>query len=246
MKTPRDPTQLRIATWNMAYWSHRGMLDDAWKCYLTAVDADFYLFQEGRPSANRDQHFVWNEIGGPRDWGSGIYSPNHEIVEEDIGPNFKGALTIGNANVRGMALTLISFFGLMETIGRIKYAIPNLHRMISDLTGLLNGHVGGRRNIILGGDLNASTQLDPSQGNRSHEILFARIADFGLKDVHTLSGHEGHVQTLRHRRSKVPWHNDYMFVSTKLAGRLKGYQVIDTEEVRQFSDHNIVVIDIAL
>ncbi len=135
----------------------------------------------------------------------------------------------------------------MESTGPTKgYAIPNLHRMVSDLTGLLNGHIGGRRNIILGGDLNASTQLDPRQGNRSHELLFARIADFGLEDAHTLSGHEGHVQTLRHRNSMVPWQNDYLFLSTGLAGGLKGYQVIDTEDVRKFSDHNIVVIDVEL
>ncbi len=74
MKTPRDRERLRIATWNMAYWSHRGMLDDAWKCYLDTADADFYLFQEGRPCAvaDQDKHLVWNEIGGSRDWGSGI------------------------------------------------------------------------------------------------------------------------------------------------------------------------------
>jgi exodeoxyribonuclease-3 len=233
----------------MAYWSHRGTLDDAWKCYLAEADADFYLFQEGRPCAvaDQDKHLVWNEIGGSRDWGSGIYSPTHEIVEEDIGSSFRGALTIGNANVRGTALTLVSLYGLMESTGSTKgYAIPNLHRMVSDLTGLLNGHIGGRRNIILGGDLNASTQLDPRQGNRSHELLFARIADFGLEDAHTLSGHEGHIQTLRHVNSKVPWHNDYMFLSTGLADRLKGYHVIDTDDVRQFSDHNIVAIDVEL
>jgi len=249
MKAPANSKGLRIATWNMAYWSHKGMLDAAWQCYLDTVDADFYLFQEGRPAqaVQRQAHLVWSEIGGPRKWGSGIYSPTAEIIEEDIGSSFKGALTIGNANVRGTALTLISMYGVMEGSGPTKgYAIPNLHRMVSDLTGLFNGHVGGRRNIILGGDLNASTQLDPRQGNRSHELLFARIADFGLEDAHTLSGHEDHIQTLRHRSSKVPWHNDYIFVSTKLADGLRGYEVIDTEEVRQFSDHNIVVIDIEL
>ena len=225
------------------------MLDAAWQSYLAATQADFYLFQEGRPGAvaDQDKHLVWSAIGGSRDWGSGIYSPIHEIVEEDIGSSFKGALTVGNANVRGTALTLVSLYGLMESTGPTKgYSIPNLHRMISDLTGLFNGHIGGRRNIILGGDLNASTQLDPRQGNRSHELLFARIADFGLEDAHTLSGNEGHVQTLRHRNSAVPWQNDYLFLSTKLAGGLKGYQVIEIEDVRKFSDHNIVAIDVGL
>ena len=154
---------LRIATWNMAYWSHKAMLDDAWEHYRGAVSADFYLFQEARPAAAiaQQRHYVWNPVGGSRDWGSGIYSPAHEIAEEDIGSPFKGALTIGNANVRGTDLTIVSMYGLLESEGPTKgYAIPNLHRMVSDLTGLLNGHIGGRRNIVLGGDLNASTQLD--------------------------------------------------------------------------------------
>ena len=77
-------------------------------------------------------------------------------------------------------------------------------------------------------------------------MFFARLADFGLKDVHALSSDEAHVQTLRHRNSKIPWHNDYLFVSTKLAARIKGYSVVDNEDVRKFSDHNIVVIDIEL
>ncbi len=247
MKAPADSGRLRIATWNMAYWSHRGMLEDAWQCYLDTVDADFYLFQEGRPSAVYNQHVVWNEIGGTRPWGSGVYSPTHEVLEESIKTDFKGSLTIANANVRGTALTLISMYGLMEGPGPTKgYAIPNLHRMLSDLTGLFNGHIGRRRDIILGGDLNASTQLDPQQGNRSHELFFARLLDFGLEDTHSLAGHNEHLQTLRHHKSDAPWQNDYLLVSKRLAGRFRDYQIIDTHDVRRFSDHNIVVIDIKL
>ena len=87
MKAPSDREQVRMATWNMAYWSHRGMLDDAWKCYLTAVDADFYLIQEGRPGAvtHRDTHLVWNAIGGSRGSSSCIYIPVREPFQEDIG-----------------------------------------------------------------------------------------------------------------------------------------------------------------
>jgi exodeoxyribonuclease-3 len=118
--------------------------------------------------------------------------------------------------------------------------------MLSDLTGLLNGHIGGKRNIIFGGDLNASTQFDPPQGNQSHELLFARIADFGLEDVHALSGRPGHTQTLRHAKSSVPWHNDYLFISKQMRATLRSYEVIDTEAVRRFSDHNIVVMELAI
>lgn len=187
------------------------MLAEAWDYVINILQADFFLFQEGRPAETMqsDEHLVWNEIGGRRDWGSGIYSPKFELVEEKIKTAFTGEFSIANVAVGGRALTLISLYGLMESDGPTKgYCIPNLHRMISDFTGLFNGHIGGKRNVIMAGDLNASTQLDPVQKNRSHEILFDRIRDFGLRDAYELSGNTGHVQTLRHHRSPKPWQND--------------------------------------
>ena len=131
----------------------------------------------------------------------------------------------------------------MESRGPTKgYSITNLHRMLSDLTGLFNGHIGRKRKIIMCGDLNASTQLDEIQKNNSHKILFDRIEDFGLKDVYKLSGNKSHVQTLRHARSKKPWQNDYFFISDSLVKKFTEYEIIDNEEIRKFSDHNIIVI----
>lgn len=232
----------------MAYWQHRKMLGAAWECYLNTVQADFYLFQEGRPYPKAQEgHLVWNEIGGTRDWGSGIYSPIYEIKEEDIGSPFKGALTVANANVAEMPLTLVSMYGLMENAGPAKgYSITNLHRMLSDLTGLLNGHIGGKRNVIVGGDLNASTQFDAVQKNHSHELLFARITDFELQDAYTLAGNKNHVQTLRRTDGATPWQDDYLFVSKRLAGGFKNLEVVDTENVRQYSDHNMLVVELGL
>ena len=224
------------------------MLGAAWECFLNAVQADFYLAQESRPYPKAQEgHMVWNEIGGTRDWGSGIYSPKYEINEEDIGSKFKGALTIANANVTDTPLTLVSLYGLMESSGSAKgYSVTNLHRMLSDLTGLLNGHVGGKRNIILGGDLNASTQFDAVQKNHSHELFFARMADFGLQDAYVLAGNKTHVQTLRRTHNDTPWQDDYLFISKKLAHGFKSIEIIDTEEVRRFSEHNILLTAVEL
>jgi exodeoxyribonuclease-3 len=135
----------------------------------------------------------------------------------------------------------------MESSGPTKgYSIPNLHRMLSDLTGLFHGHISGKRKIIMGGDLNASTQLDEMQNNNSHKILFDRIDDFGLKDVFQLSGNKCHVQTLRHSRSIKPWQNDYFFVSDRLAERFSKYEIIDNEKIGRYSDHNVVIMEIDL
>jgi len=225
------------------------MHKEAWNYFLNQIEADFFLFQEGRPieEIQDDEHLVWREIGERRDWGSGVYSPTFKLVEERIKTGFTGEFSVANTLVRNQEMTLISLYGLMESDGPTKgYSIPNLHRMLSDLTGLFNGHIKGRRNIIMAGDLNASTQLDPIQHNKSHQILFDRIRDFGLRDVYELSGNTSHVQTLRHRRTKTNWQNDYCFIGKSLVERFVKYDIIDNEDVRRFSDHNVLVVEMAI
>ena len=242
--------KLRIATWNMAYWTHKGLQADSWRYFMNDIDADIFLFQEGRPTeemlANKN-HLAWNEIGGRRNWGSGIYSNKYEIQEEIIDTKFKGVFTIGSVRIENNNLTLISLYGLMESSGSSKgYSITNLHRMLSDLTGLFDGNINGRRKIVMGGDLNASTQLDEVQKNSSHKIMFDRIDDFGLKDVYKLAGNKAHIQTLRHTKSKKPWQNDYMFVNKPLVKGFAKYEIIDNEQVRKYSDHNVLVVEMSL
>jgi len=154
--------KIRIATWNMAYWQYKNYFEEAWDCYLREIDADIIFFQEARPSKvieNDKEHLVWNEISSNRPWGSGVYSKKYKLTEEIIKTEFKGAFSIANTNIEDKKLTFISLYGLMENNGPTKsYSITNLHRMLSDLTCIFNGHLDGKRNIVLGGDLNASVQ----------------------------------------------------------------------------------------
>jgi len=128
---------IKIATWNMAYWQNKKSHNEAWNCFLNQTGADIFLFQEGRPIEalrNQKNHLIWNEIGGKRDWGSGIYSPKYEVMEEKIETQFKGVFSIGNTEINNNKITLISLYGLMENSGPTKgYSIPNLHKMLSDL-----------------------------------------------------------------------------------------------------------------
>ena len=242
-------SSVKIATWNMNYWQNKRMVNDAWKHYLNEVDADIYLFQEARPTEELigdRKHLVWEEIGGTRRWGSGIYSKKFEVVKEEFKTDYQGSVVVGNIVVEGISLTLISMYGLMDAYGPTKgYSIPNLHRMLSDLTGILYGKVNGKRNIILGGDLNASIQFDETYGNNSHRLFFDRLEDFGLNSVYKLSRSEEYVQTLRHHHSKKPWQNDYFFISENTLKRYAGYKIIDNEDLRRISDHNILIIEIS-
>lgn len=242
--------KIKIVTWNMAYWSHKNLLEEAWDYFLNNIDADFFLFQEAKPPnkiKDDKKHLVWNEIGGSRPWGSGIYSKKYELQEEIIKTDFKGVFSIANTSINNKKLTLISLYGLMENDGPTKgFAITNLHRILSDLTGLFWGLINGKRIIILGGDLNASLQIDKQQRGESHKIFFERLEDFGLKDSFKLLNKPYPLQTLRHAKSKIKWQNDYLFLSKEISKKIIGCEIIYNEEIRKYSDHNPVIITLDL
>jgi exonuclease III len=168
--------ELKIVTWNMAYWSHKKFVNQAWAYFFEKIDADIYLFQESYPSEywKNSDNFLWFGIGGTRNWGTGIYSKKYPLEHLEIKNNHIGSLVLAEVKVTDeWKLTVISLYGSMEKLGNTVYAITTLHRMLSDLTGVLNGHFGGRRQIILGGDFNASIQCDLYWGGEAHSIFFS-------------------------------------------------------------------------
>jgi len=239
---------LRLVTWNMAFWSHKTYLEEAWKYLFEEIDADIILLQESQPTQElkNDPNLLWFEIGGTRDWGTGIYSKKSPIRQLPIKSDYTGSLLAGEVRINDtVQLTIISLYGFLEPVGNTRYAITTLHRMLSDLTGILNGHEGGNRNIILGGDLNASIQCDMYDGGKAHQIFFQRLEDFKLKNCYAPFFGD-FVQTHRHNKSDKPWQNDYFFISTTLSKNLKSCTVIDNEKVRRLSDHNPVLIELEL
>ena len=226
----------------MAYWTHKNLLEEAWD-YLLSLSADFYLFQEARPSAkilNDKNHLIWDEIGARRNWGSGIYSNKFNFQEEVIKTNFGGVIAVANAEALSMKLTFISMYGLL-TEGNV---INNLNGIVNDLSELLKEV--DARNIILGGDLNASIQWDEKQNNNNHRDFFNRLKSFGLEDCFKLSKKPFPVQTLRKAGNETSWQNDYIFMSKSISKYLVECEVIDNEGVRRYSDHNPVIITLEL
>jgi hypothetical protein len=111
--------------------------------------------------------------------------------------------------------------------------------------------------LIVGGDLNCSTQLPPPDRQR-HANLFDRIASLGLIDLleRTRAGRQaepdcpcdnapncGHVRTHKHRMSDLPWQDDYLFATPTLAERLTTCYAVhdDDPDPWSLSDHCPVV-----
>jgi len=236
---------MKIATWNMAYWSHKQYETEAWEYYINQLGCDVLLFQESFPNIEilDRQKLIWNAIGDSRPWGSGVYSPTYNIREYSFKNDFFGAVTAAEVETReDFKLIIISLYGLMERISNVVYAIPNLHRIFSDLTGILESR-DTRHRVVIGGDLNASEQIDAQQTGNSHKVFFDRLREFGL--VNCFDNHfDDHVQTHRHSRSDKPWQNDYFFISKKLEKYLSECVVVDDDEVRKYSDHNPVLIEL--
>lgn len=235
---------MKVATWNIPYSFRSASHDDAWEYYLTQIPADYYLFQEAQPPewVTDKYDIVWAEIGGTRNWGSGIVSKEHRLREIRIDTEFRGAVMVAESNYRAeLDIALVSLYGLMEDVGGVGYSITNLHRMLSDLTGLLEGRTHGQRDVVLGGDLNASEQIDDVYNIDTHRIFFERLEAFGLTNCFERF-YDDYIQTFRHNRSDRDWQNDYLFISNGWASDLSSCEVLDTEEIREYSDHNPVLI----
>ena len=240
---------IKLATWNMAYWSHKKYDKEAWKYFINNIDCDVLLFQESYPNFAilEKNRTVWNEIGNSRPCGSGIYSKKYKIRELNFNNSFFGAVTAGEITITdSFNLIVISLYGLFEKINNTIYATPNLHRILSDLTGILQSSKTKNR-VIIGGDYNVSIQIDidPSYPDNDNKLVFDRLENFGLKNCYD-KYHTDFVQTHRHSRSDKPWQNDYFFVSKKLYSNLIGCNILDNKDIRKFSDHNPVVIELDL
>jgi endonuclease/exonuclease/phosphatase family metal-dependent hydrolase len=235
--------KLKVASWNMAHWTHRSVADKAWGYLDREIAADIALLQESAPTPERQKEgCVWREIGGTRRWGSCVMTRNLSLTEVHLERNdYPGALAVGEVTLPDEStLIVVSIYGLLDVHG---YSITTLHRMLSDLTPLFNGELQerGRPRVILGGDLNASIQFDQKQRNNSHRIFFQRLEDFGLVDCQGAFPKE-RPRTLRRAKGDSPWVNDYMFASENLAGKVLSYEVIENPEILGLSDHNPLIV----
>jgi len=234
--------KLKIVTWNMAWWSHRSKINEAWIYLYEEIKADVALLTEmGDPAQTKCPfpYYKWQNIGlGHLYWGSGIVSLYQ--LDDCYTPSSIGALMTALLPIKNKPpLLLISMYGLFDEAS--KSYVSNLHRYLSDLSPLLKGK---RHNTIIGGDWNADLQLDGKNGNtaNANRLFFERLTDFGLQDC-LAPFVEYPVQTHRHNSDvNLPWQLDYIYATPGLATKVEKARVIDTPQIRNISDHNPIEI----
>ena len=184
---------LRVATWNMDYWRRRSASaqDGAWDYVDRVLRADLLLLLEAREPEGRRVVYGAREIYRGQGWASLVVSePSAEAVQRararqsmrdvDLHRSFPGCLAIARITLPGgWPPTAISVYGKTED----GYAQTTMHSLLNDLIPLID-ESGSRQNrwIVMGGDLNVSTQLPAPYGRWSRSI-FDRIEGFGLVDL---------------------------------------------------------------
>lgn len=269
-KTPADHVaavaEFRVATWNMDNWKRSKVSREAaWRWLREVVRPDVALLQETTPPNSLGQ--VIRKVGGidkNRRWSSAVVSFGPPITEvriwkgdahrtpKHLQRTFPGTVITAMVELPHEApIVVVSVYGLIDD----GYAYTTVHRHLADLNPLLDSRQGKR--LILGGDLNCSTQLDPPY-RYIHRNLFERFEAHGLVNLTWTTRDRraplencpcgkapdcGHVQTHRHSRSRKPWQDDYIFASRELARRLASCEVVDkgSPSPWDLSDHCPVV-----
>lgn len=260
---------MRVVVWNMSHWQKSDELRrEAWLA-LERLEPDIALVQEAVPPPELSQ--VYRPIGGARPWGSAvvgftthvqpinIVQGRHNQRPAKLLQTFPGSVAIASARIHGRELVFVSMYGLIDN----GYADTTVHRQLSDLVPLFDNASMSRR-IILGGDLNITTQWIGSESRyRAWEACtFARMRAFGLVDcldqmraVGPLAGcdcEDGetcrHVHTQRHSRSNRPWQNDYVYASEALLneGQITRAEVLDAPELQLLSEHMPLILEVDL
>lgn len=260
--------ELSIATWNMNHWQRKpDQRADAWAYLKNVVAPDVALVQEAVPPEDLTSSVYQPFPSTHRQWGTAIavFNPTLQVAPiprrevtpyleageiEDSQPGTSAVAEITCPD--GTQLVVASVYGAIEKAGSgTGYATTTVHRVLSDLTPLLDSS-RQRRPVIMGGDLNCSTQIE-GPDRAAHHALFARLEAFGLTDWFAQGASEresisdcfcasagecAHQRTLRHNNdpNSRPWQVDYVF-SHHVDASATRLTVIDESAGWALSDH---------
>lgn len=242
---------MRIVSWNM---NHR-QGDESW-AFLETLKPDVALLQETTPAGRFDlDHIVFREqgIGEFRQWGSAVISFKRPLKEITQVGSFNLCQTVpGSVAVAQIGgLIFVSQYGAWDH----NYVITNVHRQLSDLTPLLDMP---KVKVVLGADLNISSQFGGADGRR-HRNALDRYATLGLIDCLLVNRPARelrsdcckspclHVQTHvnnKKGKKKTPWQIDYIFASKCLEKSIVSCAASDHPGQWEFSDHCPLILDL--
>jgi hypothetical protein len=211
-RRPTMKKGVRIVLWNMDAWKgaqHRADHGElAWR-HLLALRPDVALLQEAPrpdpawlgdspsptvlPAPDDEPRWCFGRANARWTTALAVFGGSaSEIPTVPVGARDRtkslvrshmGAFIAARVQLAAMELFAISLYGQLEgpLLNGETYATTSVHRSLSDLAPLLDRE-RARGRLVLGGDLNCSTQLAPPW-REAHRAVFARFRAFGLANV---------------------------------------------------------------
>jgi exonuclease III len=228
---------MKILTWNMGYWQHRVLQEDAWDYLINELKPDIALLQEAVPSdeLEKKSKICWQPIKR-RGWGSGIYCPERSLIE----------IPLESVQYRGWVVAAKVIVGDSEIVlASIHVPIINnwAYPYIEEIFDLIHPHIEGKQ-FIVGGDLNSCRLIDEVHGSTHHNAFFNRIESSDFYNC-VKPFYNGEPQTFFGIQAKNPYQDDHLFINEDSKERLKSCTVLEYKEpLSLYSDHVPVIIDL--
>jgi endonuclease/exonuclease/phosphatase family metal-dependent hydrolase len=237
---------IKILTWNMDYW-RRNAAQRAWAWkYLKETCPDIAILQECNPDGQRfdTRNLYYHPV--QRDWGSAIVMrEGYSVCKHSFSSYHAGSSSLMCYDLflphSLTTLTIINVYGKQDAYG---FCSTTMHHILSDLTPLL---VNNRNKLmLLAGDFNVSPQWDQRHHDPSHQLVFDRLGDLGLKSCTSAFLGENVPTHVDERNPQNSYQLDYIYTTPSLLSKVGMCRVHDKNSIAQASDHLPIEVHLLL
>ena len=229
-----------IVSWNMGCGPrsrYRRSHADAWR-YLLELRPDVAFVQEAlRNSEPLSVHgsTFWSTDRGT-DSGTAVFI-RAGVVADPVDVRSTGSYVAG---------VWVQSSGVPVLLASVHVGPPDYkeHRrlLIEELVKVTAG-----TRFVVGGDLNAARHWDTVYGGRTHTEFFKELTDCGFHDCHWAQ-HGREIQSFWGHQAREPYQCDHFFTDKTTAehGQVRDCVVVDNPQVRAFSDHGPLFLELAI
>jgi endonuclease/exonuclease/phosphatase family metal-dependent hydrolase len=226
---------MRIVTWNLGYWQHSSLHEEAWNYLCNDIKPDIALLQEVKPPSWVPRAALLFEEY-KRGWGTALFAPSLVLHKEDFTLH-PGRVAAASFALDGDVFLFVASIHAPIINGRV---FPHLAEIFEELESHL-----AHKSIIVGGDLNSARSAEKTWPGNGHGPFFERIdtGDTWIDCCRRFNAEE--LQTF-FRDSCKPYQDDHVFVSRDLGSRIRVCDVINNDLTRRVSDHIPLVAELDL
>lgn len=227
---------MKILTWNLGYWQHSSLHDEAWNYLCNDIKPDIAFLQEVKPPSWIPHNALLFEEY-KRGWGTALVAPSLTLQKKDFSLNPGRVAAASIVLDKNLPLFVASIHAPIIN----NRVFPYLAKIFAEVESHL-----ACNSVIVGGDLNSARLAEKVWPGNGHGPFFEQI-DRGDRWVDCCRKfHPTEIQTFFRANCVNPFQDDHIFTSCDLENRVRAANVINNEFTRRVSDHIPLVVEIDL